>query len=198
MGCTAHCSRGLHLRLDYDAMTAEVVREYFHPRSLQSIATGSYAALGSGNVLIGWGSQPAVTEFRGDAVVMDLQNAPLSPGERWGEIGPYRAFKMDWVGRPTWGPSIAFDGGTVYLSWNGATEVESWVVVSAAPRCKSVTKDTNAMSSTGLMRRMLLIRWGAVLWPGPSGVASRRGSSFRGRAGPAEVPACGGSGRVEY
>ncbi|KAH8165578.1 hypothetical protein CIB48_g2634 [Xylaria polymorpha] len=44
--------------------------------------------------------------------------------------GPlYRVYKFDWVGQPHWEPSCAFIGGTVYVSWNGATEVVSWSLV---------------------------------------------------------------------
>lgn len=47
----------------------------------------------------------------------------------------YRGFKMNWTAKPFWPPSIATDGGTrVYLSWNGATEVKRWAVVSSVTR----------------------------------------------------------------
>ena len=47
----------------------------------------------------------------------------------------YRGLKMNWTGKPFWPPSIAVDGDTrMYLSWNGATEVKRWAVVSSVAR----------------------------------------------------------------
>lgn len=37
---------------------------------------------------------------------------------------------MDWKAAPPWDPSIAVEGAVAYVSWNGATEVATWVVVS--------------------------------------------------------------------
>lgn len=130
VGCSVNCSKGLHLRVDYDDMTAEVVSEYYHPTSLNSLAQGSFAFLESGNALVAWGSQPGVTEHKGDEVVMDIQVGRLL--NEWLEDANtvYRAFKMDWRGKPRWGPSIAVEDGTVYVSWNGATELAGWTVVS--------------------------------------------------------------------
>jgi hypothetical protein len=49
----------------------------------------------------------------------------------------YRVNKGDWKGNPSWPPSVAADApnnstlnATVYVSWNGATEVASWAIVS--------------------------------------------------------------------
>lgn len=160
------------MRLDYKAMTAEVVREDFHPASLQAFAMGSYVALDSGNTLIGWGTQPAITEFRGDSVVMDVQTGPLTSRVFFGEgNGPYRAYKMDWVGRPSWGPSIAFQDGAVYLSWNSATEVESWVVVSL-PR------------SVGVAAKLLTE---SLAWGRCAGCIRLVGEQHRGQVGKARL-----------
>lgn len=133
------CSRGLHLRLDYEEMTAEVLREYYHPSRVVAAAMGGVQTLGNGNKLIAWGFQPSITEHTAEGrVVMSLQLGPLvNDGQgKGGGKGPqvYRAKKVKWVGRPGWGPSIAgYPRGSergVYLSWNGATEVAGWAVVS--------------------------------------------------------------------
>ena len=131
VGCTVNCSRGLHLRTDYEAMTVEVVREYFHPLGLKVRAQGGFTSLEGGNALIAWGMQPGVTEHRGGEVVMDIQLGRII-NDGFGENAVYRAFKMDWEGKPSWDPSIAVEDGTVYVSWNGATELTGWVVVSFA------------------------------------------------------------------
>ncbi|KAI2602915.1 ASST-domain-containing protein [Hypoxylon fragiforme] len=166
------CSRGLHLRLDYEEMTAEVLREYYHPSRVVAAAMGGVQTLGNGNKLIAWGFQPSITEHTAEGrVVMSLQLGPLvNDGQgKGGGKGPqvYRAKKVKWVGRPGWGPSIAgYPRGSergVYLSWNGATEVAGWAVrlvragfetfapLEASPRyvrAAAVDKEGNILGST--------------------------------------------------
>ena len=57
----------------------------------------------------------------------------------------YRAFRFPWTGKPEGEPAIAAesredDRVTVYASWNGATEVESWQVLAgpAADRLEPI------------------------------------------------------------
>ncbi|CAJ2504722.1 Uu.00g121160.m01.CDS01 [Anthostomella pinea] len=127
-GCTVDCTRGLRIRLDYNAMTVQVVSEFYHPVGVQAWAQGGYQLQSNGNALIGWGVVPAMTEYNaaGD-IIMDVQIRPWDTTEEGG--GPlYRAYRFDWVGQPTWGPSIAVVDSVVYVSWNGATEVASWAL----------------------------------------------------------------------
>jgi hypothetical protein len=133
-GCTGNCTRGMRIALDYDAMEVRLVSEFYHPQSVQAWAQGGYHLLPNGNALIGWGVVPAMTEFdEAGNVVMDVQIRPWNTTSSGG--GPlYRVYKFDWVGQPLWGPSCAFVNGTVYVSWNGATEVASWSLVSDASR----------------------------------------------------------------
>jgi len=49
----------------------------------------------------------------------------------------YRAFTANWTGHPTDQPAIVAEanpagGSTVYASWNGATEVDSWTVLAGS------------------------------------------------------------------
>jgi hypothetical protein len=120
-------SRGLVLEVDETAKVASLIRAYSHPPSIQATSQGNVQVLPNGDALIGWGSQPNVTEFdRQGKVVFD---AALPPGG-----SSYRAFRFPWVGRPTELPAIALDLGepgalTAYVSWNGATEVGSWELI---------------------------------------------------------------------
>ncbi|KAI1335625.1 Arylsulfotransferase-domain-containing protein [Xylariaceae sp. FL0016] len=127
--CKGNCSRGRHLEIDQKARTAKIMKEYFHPQRLQTFAQGSINILANGNILVGWGYNPAVTEQAPDGtIVFDAQLGVLP-------VGPdhYRIRKVDWKGYPTWGPAIAATGnGTakskVFFSWNGATEVTDWLL----------------------------------------------------------------------
>ena len=111
-------SRGLILELDEQAMTATLLRQYTHPKILSG-SQGSMQLLGNGNVFVGWGEVPHVSEF--DYSGRMLFDAVL--GEKYQS---YRAF----TGLPAQAPAIAVaEHGrqrTVYASWNGATGVERW------------------------------------------------------------------------
>lgn len=135
--CEGKCkSRGLHLEIDTVNMTARVVHEYFHPESINSGAMGGLQQLESGNVMIGWGHSPGFVEYKSDGTpVMDIQRGKIGV-ESLADMFAYRVYKHQWQGKPSWPPSAAVDApsrttsnATVYLSWNGATDVKSWAVV---------------------------------------------------------------------
>jgi len=115
-------SRGLILELDEQAMTANLLHQYTHPKILSG-SQGSMQLLGNGNVFVGWGEVPHVSEF--DYSGRMLFDAVL--GEKYQS---YRAFRLPWTGLPAEAPAIAVaEHGrqrTVYASWNGATGVERW------------------------------------------------------------------------
>ncbi|KAI1297362.1 Arylsulfotransferase-domain-containing protein [Xylaria venustula] len=141
IGCTANCSRGKHVELNYKSRTARLVSEFYHPESLLSGFEGSYQTTRSGNIFLGWGANPAFTEhLPSGECVLDVQFDLWRPDT--GYPINYRAFKMDWKAYPTWAPQIATlraneDGEfQVYVSWNGATEVKNWQLVSDMPEAK--------------------------------------------------------------
>lgn len=119
-------SRGLVLDLDEEAMTATLVREYLHPDEIVSVSQANMQVLPNGNVFIGWGSAPRFSEFSEDG---DL----LFDGRMPSGVNSYRAYRHEWIGQPVEPPDVLAESGmagtvTVYVSWNGATEVASWQV----------------------------------------------------------------------
>ncbi|GAA0425194.1 arylsulfotransferase family protein [Leifsonia naganoensis] len=118
-------SRGLAFRVDETAKTATLLQEYATAGHLGT-AMGSTQVLPGGNVLVGWGTDPTVTEFTaaGD-VVWEATLGAIS----------YRAARNEWAAHPASAPDVAAkaeSGGTrVYASWNGATEVAAWRVLAA-------------------------------------------------------------------
>jgi hypothetical protein len=116
-------SRGLILDVDEQAMTATLLRQYTHPKILTG-SQGNMQLLEGGNVFIGWGEVPRVSEFeRSGRLVFD---AVLGR-----QYQSYRAFRLPWSGLPAEAPAIAVsrDGRarmTAYASWNGATGVRTW------------------------------------------------------------------------
>ena len=129
-GCKEQCSRGLAIRLDHTAKTAEVIKSYWHPYSVQARAEGSAQRQGNGNMLIGWGKVPGFTEYSRDGeVLLDVQTGPWSTATE-GVAHVYRIYSMDWKAYPPWNPSIALFEYNAYVSWNGATELAYWAMVS--------------------------------------------------------------------
>ena len=129
-------SRGLILDLDEQAMTATLLRQYTHPKILSG-SQGSVQLLANGNVFVGWGEAPHVSEF--DHSGRMLFDAVL--GEKYQS---YRAFRLPWTGLPAEAPAIAVARAarrsTAYASWNGATDVHAWQLLagSAAGRSAAV------------------------------------------------------------
>jgi hypothetical protein len=120
-------SRGIVLELDTDAMTATLAQEFVHPTEITSVSQGNLQLLPNGNAFIGWGSAPVFSEF--DANGELIFNGRFPRG-----ITSYRAYRFPWVGQPEDDPAIAAEAGsggevTMYASWNGATEVDSWRVL---------------------------------------------------------------------
>ncbi len=120
-------SRGLRIRLNLRRKTATFVQEDVTPDRVLAESQGNMQQLGNGDVLVGWGAVPRITEFdRSGKVVFDASFAPADDS--------YRAYRFEWTGTPTTRPAIAVDLGSgdardVYASWNGATEVRAWRVV---------------------------------------------------------------------
>jgi Arylsulfotransferase (ASST) len=123
-------SRAELIKLDFAHKTASLVAQYTHPTPLLASSQGKTQPLANGNVLVGWGAQNFLSEFSGSGqLLFDAQF--VAPVES------YRAYRIDWTGRPTTLPTaVAKAAGagavTVYASWNGATEVASWRVLSGS------------------------------------------------------------------
>ncbi|KAK3903658.1 ASST-domain-containing protein [Staphylotrichum tortipilum] len=129
---TAELSSGKILRVDTNTWRAELVQAYYPPKGhkLLSKSQGSTQVLpGSGNVLVNWGSEGAVTEYTADGEV--VFHAYMDSGELGVGVENYRAFRFNWTGLPSEEPAVVAlegDGGktTVYVSWNGDTETKVW------------------------------------------------------------------------
>jgi hypothetical protein len=120
-------SRAIVLDLDEQRMTASLAREYTHPDGQYADAAGNAQLLPNGNMFVGWGRALAISEFsRGGELLFD---ARMPPGNR-----TYRAFRFAWSAQPSVRPAVAAeriseDEVTLHASWNGATEVETWAVL---------------------------------------------------------------------
>jgi hypothetical protein len=119
-------SRALLLALDTKRMRVSLDHAYTHrPEPVLSHFLGNAQVLGNGDVFVGWGGSPYVTEFTRDGAI--AFDARLPQGGQ-----SYRAFRFPWVGHPIDRPAIAARAGMLHASWNGATEVVSWQLLQGA------------------------------------------------------------------
>ena len=81
------------IALDRRKRVARLVRSYAHPRGLLAPFMGNAQVLPNGNVVVGWGGLPNITEFRRDGGIHFDARLP-----RGGQN--YRAFRLPWEGRP--------------------------------------------------------------------------------------------------
>ncbi len=119
-------SRALLLDIDEKKMKVTLHQQYIHPgKVLLSDAMGSAQLLPDGRMVVGWGTSPYLSAFSADGEI--LFDAQITRGDP-----SYRAFLSDWTGTPVDQPSVAAlprpGGSTVFVSWNGATDVSSWTV----------------------------------------------------------------------
>jgi EmrB/QacA subfamily drug resistance transporter len=117
-------SRALVLKLDQDTKKATLVAQYGQDANFAASYMGNAQPLPNGNVLVGWGSQPYLSEYSKSGKLLMYGVLP-SPNI------VYRVNRRAWAGEPLSKPSAAArrdDDGkvTVYASWNGATRVTSW------------------------------------------------------------------------
>jgi EmrB/QacA subfamily drug resistance transporter len=123
-------TRALVLKLDLATHTASYVTQYGGGGEFPSVDyMGDLQPLANGNVFVGWGSDPYITEFTKGGL-------PLLEAKLPGSDLSYRAYLEPWSATPYYPPAGAARGAagktTVYASWNGATQVASWRVLAGS------------------------------------------------------------------
>jgi Arylsulfotransferase (ASST) len=141
-------SRGEIVKLDTKAKTVTLVAQFGHaPGGLVSGSQGDVQSLPGGRYMVGWGGLPNFTEFdSAGEVIFDAQLPNVAP---MGEFS-YRVYREVWSGQPSEPPAAvarSSRGATaVYASWNGATDVASWQLLTGSSAAhmsvSSVTPDS--------------------------------------------------------
>lgn len=131
-------SRGLVLQLDIKHKIAKVVASVTRAQDTSAQSEGSVQELGSGNLFVGFGSAGPFSEFTPSG--RRVFDASLPDGD-----GSYRTIRAAWHARPTTRPDVAArrDPATgvvrVTASWNGATEVARWQVLTDGATAPAAT-----------------------------------------------------------
>jgi hypothetical protein len=120
-------SRVIRVHLDLQAKTATLLSSIQHPDGLSAGSQGNAQLLPGGHTFVGWGQLGRFSEF--DSSGNLLWDGALSAG-----YDSYRAYRSPWIGLPDTDPTAEAErsGGnrvTVDAIWNGATEVDRWVVL---------------------------------------------------------------------
>jgi len=122
-------SRAVEYEIDEDAKTVTRVWQYPDDQSIYAVAMGNVQRLENGNTFIGWGTLGSITEVndQGDTA-LELNLGGLS----------YRAFRFPWDALPAEPPRLVARGSgdpngvTLYFSWNGATQIDSYDIYAGA------------------------------------------------------------------
>ena len=126
-------SRGMVVQLDPQTGTATLVTQFTHSPGLVVESQGNVQLLANGDWFLGWGQEPFFSEVGPEGKQLFDAHFPVHEQS-------YRSYRLPWTGTPDHPPAFAFqsDGsgaGTVYASWNGATQVASWrVMAGGSPR----------------------------------------------------------------
>lgn len=119
-------SRALELTLDWTHHTARVFKQWDHSPRLLSLFEGNVQQLPDLDEFVGWGQNPYFTEF-------DQRRRTVLDGRFVSNTSSYRAYRFPWSATPTTTPAVSATAQgnltTVYVSWNGATNVSSWQVL---------------------------------------------------------------------
>jgi len=119
--------RGIAYRLDDAAHTATAVHTWNHSPAVFGAIVGSNRLLDNGDELVSYGSTGTATEY-------DPTGTKVWESQFGGGAWTYRTLRVDgWHALPAEPPALATErSGTAvtgYASWNGATEVGSWVLL---------------------------------------------------------------------
>lgn len=136
-------ARGVLIELTYPSQgvtsnapySAKLIKSYEHPLHISSVSQGSMQLVasnvtGSGDphVLVGFGYTGVWTEYAADGTVLCDSRITTEKAFGKGHVQSYAALKAKWTGQPSYPPSAvpAQSRSSVFVSWNGATEVKAW------------------------------------------------------------------------
>ncbi|KAJ7450255.1 hypothetical protein B0H11DRAFT_1928282 [Mycena galericulata] len=149
---------GKYLNVDQSAMTVSLAKRLF-PSIANNVSTaeGSIEPYGD-HILVGYGSNPWIEAYdaASEGVVFSVTIGPNNASLWKGGITNYRVFQtstLEFTGHPTQPPNVSLTGGNVYVSWNGATHVASYTLLTG-PSPGEVETEVVSVAKTGFETKM--------------------------------------------
>jgi hypothetical protein len=144
-------SRGLILSLDLRRRIASVARRYVPAADRSAQSEGSLEPLPGGGAFLGFGSQPYFSQF-------SVAGRLLFDAQLPQDDGSYRAFRYAWSAMPRTRPAVVahiVDPShlSVFMSWNGATDVSRWQVLATGSRKVLETVRRNGFETQAVIGR---------------------------------------------
>ncbi|KAK5806620.1 hypothetical protein VI817_000878 [Penicillium citrinum] len=143
---SAHTSLTTGLLLDVELQGSKQVtlkrRTWDAEEPVYAESQGSYQSLANGHVLQDHGATPKIEEYD--------ENGTIVMRARFGydnTMQTYRVYRYPWTGNPSTKPDLAAcvssetNKTTVYVSWNGATDVKSWKVLAGSEVKKTALRN---------------------------------------------------------
>jgi len=132
-------SRGEVVKLNLKTHTATLANQLIRSPGLSTTGQGDLQALPGGGWMVGWGELPNFTEF--NAQGQEIYDAQLPAGE-----SSDRVYREAWSAQPTEPPAIVAEisqsAATIYATWNGATTVYSWELLTG-PSATNLSVQSN-------------------------------------------------------
>ncbi|OQE26421.1 hypothetical protein PENSTE_c005G10404 [Penicillium steckii] len=142
---------GVSLSIDLAKKTVTSLRSLSDPDDvIHSVSQGSYQLISetSNHVFMDYGSISKVKEYDGDGNV--VFSAQFGDDDA---VASYRGYRCQWSAVPFWKPALNVartdDGATVYMSWNGATDYDNWVIYSATSEDSTNNQQISSANRTG-------------------------------------------------
>lgn len=139
-------SRAVRIALNFATHEARLTSQITHSPPLLSASQGNVQNLSDGNVVIGFGGEPQISEYSSSGALLFDAHLPYP-------MIFYRAYRHPWKGRPATPPAVAAtlnntgEETIVHASWNGATEVTSWRILAGTSPTSLQSRQT--IPSTG-------------------------------------------------
>ncbi|KAJ7457549.1 ASST-domain-containing protein [Mycena galericulata] len=158
---------GKYLNVDQSAMTVSLAKRLFPSIATNvSFAEGSVEPYGD-SILVGFGTNPWVEAYdaASEAVVFSAIIGPNNASLWLGGISNYRVFQtstLEFTGHPTQPPNVSVTSEDVYVSWNGATHVASYTLLTG-PSAEEVVTEVVNVAKTGFETKMSAAGSGAFI-----------------------------------
>ncbi|KAL4802379.1 ASST-domain-containing protein [Aspergillus unguis] len=155
----------------YNKTSTLLSRDYDHKNPVSAVSQGSYQSLssdGNGHYLAGHGAVPKIEEFdeAGNVVMRGWFGAKTgNSSTATYDWTSYRAYRAEWTGKPRTLPSVKAcvekSGGDkglvqVYVSWNGATDVEEWRIWGGSRTARRSLRPLDSVKKRGFETRAVV------------------------------------------